>query len=121
MNVIDHFKIVPFVWADHKYNVQVWTSVDGGHGFYYCGNGRFCKNLTEVFEYIRAWKSPWFEVVDYRNRRWPNAEIVTKMPAGGDWHKDLTTFDRPLNGVWIENYKTGERAILYTGDAEAIR
>ena len=115
MDVIRKFGIEPAaqdVWPGY-YNVSVWTSVDGGHGFYYCGNGRFCKNLTEVFAYIRTWNNPWYEVVDYRDRRAPNAEIVTEMPDG--FIRDMTCRDRPTHGVWIDNYRTGERKLLYTG------
>jgi len=40
----------------HKYNVQVWTSVDGGKNYYYCGVGRFCKSKRECKEFIRIYK-----------------------------------------------------------------
>lgn len=36
----------------YRYNVSVWTSVDGGHGWYYCGIGKYVHNLTETYEYI---------------------------------------------------------------------
>lgn len=114
MEAIHRFAVEPSnVWPGLKYNVSVNASVDGGKTFWYCGNGRFCKNLTEVFEFIRAWTSPWYEVIDYRDRRAPNAEIVTEMPDG--WHRDICTHDKPIHGEWIEDWRTGERKLLYTG------
>ena len=114
---IDKFRIEPSTaWPDFPYNVSVLTSVDGGETFWYCGNGRFCRNLTEVFKFIRAWNDPWYEVIDYRDRRWPNAEIVTEMPDG--FMRDTFTNDRPIHGEWVENWRTGERKILYTGGNE---
>lgn len=114
MDAIHKFAVEPSgVWPGIKYNVSVHTSVDGGKTFWYCGNGRFCKNLTEVFKFIRAWNDPWYEVVDYRDRRYPNAEIVTELPDG--WFKDVCAADSPIHGVWIETFRTGERKILYTG------
>lgn len=114
MEPIHKFSIEPSTaWPGLPYNVSVHTSVDGGNTFWYCGNGRFCKNLTDVFKFIRAWSDPWYEVVDYRDRRWPNAEIVTDMPSG--FMLDSCTPDKPVHGEWIENYRTGERKILFTG------
>lgn len=113
MPAINRFAIEPAAqdaWPGY-YNVSVHTSVDGGRTFYYCGNGRFCKNLTEVFKFIRAWTNPYFEVVDYRDRRAPGVEIVTEMPDG--FTRDLCASDKPIHGDWIENWKTGERKILY--------
>lgn len=112
VDVINKFVVKPSdVWPNMKYDVQVLTSVDGGETFWYCGNGRFCKNLTDVFKFVRAWTDPYYEVVDYRDRRHPSVEIVTKMPDG--WVRDMTAHDKPIHGEWIENYRTGERAILY--------
>ncbi len=34
----------------YKYNVRIFTSVDGGKKFYYCGVGRYCKNLREIYK-----------------------------------------------------------------------
>ena len=114
MEAIIRFSIEPSdVWPGLNYIVGVHTSVDGGKTFWYAGNGRFCKNLTEVFEYIRTWNDPWYEVVDYRDRRAPNAEIVTEIPEG--FMRDLCTHDQPIHGEWIENWRTSERKLLYTG------
>ena len=30
----------------YKYNVRIFTSVDGGKKFYYCGVGRYCKKAN---------------------------------------------------------------------------
>ena len=40
----------------HKYNVQIWVSIDGGTNYYYCGVGRFCKTKKECKEFIRLSK-----------------------------------------------------------------
>ena len=44
--------------ADHparergcEYNVQVLTSIDGGETFFYCGIGRFVKDISEAERY----------------------------------------------------------------------
>ena len=34
----------------YKYNVRIFTSVDGGKKFYYCGVGRYCKSLQEIYK-----------------------------------------------------------------------
>ena len=34
----------------YKYNVRILTSVDGGKKFYYCGVGRYCKSLQEIYK-----------------------------------------------------------------------
>lgn len=34
----------------YKYNVRIFTSIDGGKKFYYCGVGRYCKNLREIYK-----------------------------------------------------------------------
>lgn len=113
-NAINKFNIeYSDVWPDHPYNVQVLTSVDGGETFWYCGNGRFCKNITDAFKFIRSWTDPYYEVVDYRDRRAPGTEIVNEMPDG--WSCDVCTFDKPHYGEWIENYGTGERKLLFVG------
>ena len=36
----------------YMYNVQRWSSVDGGKNFYYCGYGKYCKTEEEAREYI---------------------------------------------------------------------
>ena len=114
MEPINRFAIEPSsVNPGFPYNVSVHTSVDGGKTFWYCGNGRFCRNLTDVFKFIRAWTDPFYEVVDYRDRRAPGTEIVTEKPEG--WHVDVCTHDKPIHGEWVEDWRTGERKILYTG------
>lgn len=57
--LVDRFVVLPSpldIWPDHPYNVQVHTSVDYGKTFWYCGNGKWCKNLTEAFEFVLGWK-----------------------------------------------------------------
>lgn len=34
-----------------SWNVQTWTSVDGGKNFHYCGNGRFFQTEAEAMAY----------------------------------------------------------------------
>lgn len=59
MAAIHRFVVTPSnVWPGLRYNVQVVTSVDGGESFWYCGNGRFCRNLTEVFQFVIRWNEP---------------------------------------------------------------
>lgn len=114
MEAINKFVVEPSdVWPGVKYIASVHTSVDGGQTFWYAGNSRFCRNLNEAFMFYLSWTDPWYEVIDYRDRRWPNAEIVTEMPDG--FYRDFCTHDKPFYGEWIENYRTGERKILYTG------
>lgn len=36
------------------YNVQIWTSVDGGKRYAYCGQGRFCSTEHEALEYAAS-------------------------------------------------------------------
>ena len=36
-----------------KYNVQQWTSVDGGRSYWYAGIGKFCKDIKECKAYIQ--------------------------------------------------------------------
>ena len=56
---VNRFVVEPSnVWPGLAYNVRVLTSVDGGLTFWYCGNGRFCKNLTEVFAFVVDWTEP---------------------------------------------------------------
>lgn len=56
---VNKFVVSPSdVWPGLRYNVQVLTSVDGGETFWYCGNGRFCRNLTEVFQFVVRWNEP---------------------------------------------------------------
>lgn len=112
MEVINRFVVEPSdVWPGHPYLVSAHTSVDGGNTFWYAGNSRWCKNLTECFEWYLSWIDPYYEVVYYRDHRWPNAEIVTEMPEG--FETDILTPDHPIHGEWIENWRTGERKILY--------
>ena len=40
----------------YLYNVQEFTSVDGGNTFWYCGFGKFCRTLEEANEYVRKMK-----------------------------------------------------------------
>ena len=40
----------------YEYNVQEFTSVDGGKTFWYCGFGKFCKTLEEANEYVQKMK-----------------------------------------------------------------
>lgn len=59
MAAVHRFVVTPSnVWPGLRYNVQVVTSVDGGQTFWYCGNGRFCRNLTEVFAFVIRWNQP---------------------------------------------------------------
>ena len=50
MNTMYKFNIetLSFPIEGNKYNLQVLTSTDGGRTFYYCGIGRFCKDMDEV-------------------------------------------------------------------------
>ena len=45
----------------YKYNVQVWTSVDGGKSYWYAGIGKYCRNKNEarkfIYEYDRGHKA----------------------------------------------------------------
>ena len=34
------------------YNVKEMTSIDGGHVFYYCGIGKYCRTFEEANEYV---------------------------------------------------------------------
>lgn len=55
--LVDKFVVKPSdVWPGHPYNLQVYTSVDYGKNFWYCGYGKFCKNLTEAFEFVNDWR-----------------------------------------------------------------
>ena len=59
MAAVHRFIVSPSnVWPGLRYNVQVVTSVDGGRTFWYCGNGRFCRDLTEVFAFVIRWNEP---------------------------------------------------------------
>ena len=40
--------------GDYPLNVQVLKSVDGGHTYWYCGIGKFCRNQQEVSSYVRS-------------------------------------------------------------------
>ena len=50
MNTMYKFNIetLSFPIEGNKYNLQVLTITDGGRTFYYCGIGRFCKDMDEV-------------------------------------------------------------------------
>lgn len=37
----------------YRYSVQLLTSVDGGKTFYYCGNGRYFRELRQAVQYKR--------------------------------------------------------------------
>lgn len=41
-----------------KYNVQVWqrSYYDGEFQMIYAGNGRFCRTLDEVKDFIKKWE-----------------------------------------------------------------
>lgn len=52
---INTYKIEKMSFPDiygYEYNVQRWTSIDGGKSFWYCGFGRFCRDLDEAEAYI---------------------------------------------------------------------
>ena len=50
------FKIIETGREDYKYNVEEWMSLDNGETYLYAGNGRFCKTLEEVENYIESRK-----------------------------------------------------------------
>ena len=40
----------------YNYDVQEWSSVDGGKTFWHCGFGKYCKTLAEANEYVKSMK-----------------------------------------------------------------
>ena len=50
MTVINKVHIHPlnFSFEGYTVNAQIYTSVDGGKTFYYCGNGKYFKTLEEA-------------------------------------------------------------------------
>lgn len=46
--------------ADYPWNVQLWSSTDGGKTFVYTGNGKFFKGdqREEMYDYIRDNRTP---------------------------------------------------------------
>jgi len=36
----------------YRYNVQKLVKQEGAKSLYYCGRGRFCRNLWEVIRYL---------------------------------------------------------------------
>lgn len=40
----------------YRFNVQVFTSSDGGNTFYYAGEGRFTRTKKEARKYIKKYK-----------------------------------------------------------------
>ena len=55
METVRKYKILPlhFPIDGYSYNVQQWTSVDGGKTFWYCGFGKYCRTIEECKEYIK--------------------------------------------------------------------
>lgn len=39
--------------TEYKYNVKIFTSMDGGRTFYYAGNGKYFKTMKEAENYIK--------------------------------------------------------------------
>ena len=37
-----------------NYDVQIWTSVDGGQTYYHCGHGKACRTEQEAREYAAS-------------------------------------------------------------------
>ena len=37
--------------AKYMYSVQIWSYHD--HAYFYCGNGKFCRDLKDAFQFIR--------------------------------------------------------------------
>lgn len=35
----------------YNYDVQVWSSTDGGETYFHCGLGKFCRTLEEALAY----------------------------------------------------------------------
>ena len=61
MGIIREFKVEKMSYpldGVYNYNVQVWTSIDGGKTFWYAGIGKYCRNKYEVWkfknEYVRG-------------------------------------------------------------------
>lgn len=104
------------------YNVSVWTSVDGIEGWWYAGIGKYCRNLSEVFEYVEDYKNPRRVVERWRDKYAPGVEIVDEIPEG--WHKVAGANHCPRDAEWIatgsffwrkNNLPPHEHALLYTG------
>lgn len=36
----------------YTHNAQIWTSIDGGKSWYYCGIGKFVHSTQEAMEYF---------------------------------------------------------------------
>lgn len=52
---MNKFKILKIKKEDnygYKYNIQTFTKAENNK-YYYCGNGRFCKNIFEVLKFIK--------------------------------------------------------------------
>lgn len=35
----------------YNYDVQIWSSTDGGETYFHCGLGKFCRTLEEALAY----------------------------------------------------------------------
>ena len=42
---------------DYPLNVQIWTSVGAGEPYYYCGNGQFIKDESEISEVVLKYRA----------------------------------------------------------------
>jgi len=51
MTVTRKVKLTRFRDGSTCWNAQIWTQVNEKDGFYYCGEGRFCKSREEAEAY----------------------------------------------------------------------
>ena len=47
-------KLTESVGINYNYNAKIFTSVDNGKTFHYCGNGKYFQTLEQAQEYKTA-------------------------------------------------------------------
>lgn len=97
----------------YNFNVQVWTSVDGGKTFGYCGIGRFCKTGEEVAEYIEKYKA---EHPDAETEETKQTETLNPicLECGTYGRECLGTTEKAWTGCVYQTPKKKEKETMCT-------
>ena len=49
------------VGVNYNYNAKIFTSVDNGKTFHYCGNGKYFQTLEEAEKYKKEVENNWIQ------------------------------------------------------------
>lgn len=41
----------------YNYSVEIWTSIDGGKSYWYCGFGKYARTWKEAIQLVAEWRA----------------------------------------------------------------